>query len=109
MNTKKMLTLFAVIVLIFLGGCVAPSSYYGSTGYYAKPGSYGVVGSNYRSQPLFYGNQRSIGGHLHFGGGHRHSGHEHRHFGGGHRHSGHGHGHFGGGHKRGHHRGGHHR
>jgi len=91
MNAKKFLTLLAVIAIFFLGGCVAPP-YYGATGYYGGAGN--GYGYGYQ-QPLFYGNQRFLSGHIHIGGGHRHIGGGHRHFGGGHR---------GGGHRGGHHR-----
>ena len=94
MNTKKFLTLFAVIAILSLGGCMA-TPYYGGTGYYGATEYYGGVGNGYRSQP-FYGNQTLFGGHRHIGGGHRN-------FGGGHWAGGH-RGHGGGGHRGGHHR-----
>lgn len=95
MNARKILILFSVIGILFLGGCVA-TPYYGGSGYYRSA----VYGYGY--QPPFYVNQGYIGGYRHFDNGHRHFDSGHKHFIGGHRHSG-------GGHRGGSHRGGHHR
>jgi len=65
MNAKKILTLSAVIGILFLGGCMA-TPYYGGTGYY-RGTAYG-----YGYQPSFFVNQRYIGGYTYYNSGHRH-------------------------------------
>ncbi|AEJ01175.1 hypothetical protein Nit79A3_1340 [Nitrosomonas sp. Is79A3] len=93
MYARRILTLFAVIGILFLNGCVA-TPYYGG-GYY-RGAAYG-----YGYQPSFYVNQGYVGGYRHFDSGHRYFDSGHKHFIGGHRHSG-------GEHRGGSHRGGHH-
>jgi hypothetical protein len=94
MNPKKILTIFAVPGILFLGGCMA-TLYYGGTGYYgAATYGYGYRPSiytnyDYRYQPSYYGSQSYIGGYTYYDSGHRHGGHKHIH--GGHRHNGGGH------------------
>ncbi len=120
MNTKRIITFFAVLAILFLSGCVAPP-YYGGTVSHGTSGYYGGIRANYGYQrPSFYGARVFSGGHRHVGHrhvGHRHNSHNHsgnRHFRGGHRAGGHRmHGlHRNGGHKhsgRGQHRGGGHK
>lgn len=107
MNTKKNLTLLAIIGILFLSGCMT-SPYYGGSGYYQSSAyGYGYQAPLYINSGYIRGNTHFIGGYRHMDGRHKHSIGGHRHMNGGHNIRGH---HRGGGHhQRGSHRGGHHR
>lgn len=99
MNTRKFLTLSAVIGILFLSGC-AVTPYYGGTSHFRGNGyTYGYQAPHYGSRNYlnnypYYNNRNS-----HSSGWHLHGRHNHHMHGGDSHHNRGGHKHFGGGHR----------